>query len=117
MDGAFHGSGEADAVVNVGVSGPALWNNVLRNMPKDADMTSIAEAIKATAFKITRAGELMSREASRRLGVQKGILDLSLAPTPAEGDSVAEILEAIGVGQCGGPGTTAALAMLNDAVN
>ena len=116
MAGAFHGSGEADAVVNVGVSGPGVVNNVLRNMPKDADMTSIAEAIKATAFKITRAGELMSREASRRLGVQKGILDLSLAPTPAEGDSVAEILEAIGVGQCGGPGTTAALAMLNDAV-
>ena len=85
-------------------------------MPKDADMTEIAEAIKATAFKITRAGELMAREASRRMGVAKGILDLSLAPTPAEGDSVAEILEAIGVGQCGGPGTTAALAMLNDAV-
>ena len=85
-------------------------------MPKDADMTEVAEAIKATAFKITRAGELMAREASRRMGVPKGILDLSLAPTPAEGDSVAEILEAIGVGQCGGPGTTAALAMLNDAV-
>lgn len=79
MAGAFHGSGEADAVVNVGVSGPGVVNNVLRNMPEDADMTSIAEAIKATAFKITRAGELMSREASRRLGVQKGILDLSLA--------------------------------------
>ena len=116
MAGAFHGVGEADTVINVGVSGPGVVNNVLRNMPEDADMTSIAEAIKATAFKITRAGELMSREASRRLGVQKGILDLSLAPTPAEGDSVAEILEAIGVGQCGGPGTTAALAMLNDAV-
>lgn len=116
MAGAFHGSGEADAVVNVGVSGPGVVNAVLRDMPKDADLTSIAEAIKATAFKITRAGELMSREASKRLGVQKGILDLSLAPTPAQGDSVAEILEAIGVGQCGGPGTTAALAMLNDAV-
>ena len=116
MAGAFHGSGEADAVVNVGVSGPGVVNAVLRSMPKEADMTSIAEAIKATAFKITRAGELMSREASKRLGVQKGILDLSLAPTPAEGDSVAEILEAIGVGTCGGPGTTAALAMLNDAV-
>ncbi len=116
MAGAFHGSGEADAVVNVGVSGPGVVRNVLANMPKDADITQIAEAIKATAFKITRAGELMAREASSRLGVQKGILDLSLAPTPAEGDSVAEILEAIGVGQCGGPGTTAALAMLNDAV-
>lgn len=116
MAGAFHGSGEADAVVNVGVSGPGVVNAVLRDMPKDVDLTSIAEAIKATAFKITRAGELMSREASKRLGVQKGILDLSLAPTPAQGDSVAEILEAIGVGQCGGPGTTAALAMLNDAV-
>ncbi len=76
----------------------------------------MAGIIKATAFKITRAGELMAREASKRLGVQQGILDLSLAPTPAEGDSVAQILEAIGVGQCGGPGTTAALAMLNDAV-
>ena len=116
MAGAFHGSGEADAVVNVGVSGPGVVRAVLASMPKDADLTTVAEAIKATAFKITRAGELMAREASRRLGVAQGILDLSLAPTPAEGDSVAEILEAIGVGTCGGPGTTAALAMLNDAV-
>ena len=116
MAGAFHGSGEADAVVNVGVSGPGVVNAVLRNISPEADITSIAEAIKSTAFKITRAGELISREASKRLGVEKGILDLSLAPTPAEGDSVAEILEAIGVRQCGGPGTTAALAMLNDAV-
>lgn len=116
MAGAFHGSGEADSVVNVGVSGPGVVNAVLRGISPDADITSIAEAIKATAFKITRAGELISREASKRLGVQKGILDLSLAPTPAESDSVAEIIEAIGVGQCGGPGTTAALAMLNDAV-
>ena len=116
MAGAFHGSGEADAVVNVGVSGPGVVNAVLRNISPEADITSIAEAIKSTAFKITRAGELISREASKRLGVEKGILDLSLAPTPADGDSVAEILEAIGVGQCGGPGTTAALAMLNDAV-
>ena len=85
-------------------------------MPKDADLTTIAEAIKATTFKITRAGELMARAAARRLGYAQGILDLSLAPTPAEGDSVAEILEAIGVGTCGGPGTTAALAMLNDSV-
>ena len=96
MAGAFHGSGEADAVVNVGVSGPGVVRSVLANMPKDADMTAISEAIKATVFKITRAGELMAREASKRLGVTKGILDLSLAPTPAEGDSVAEILEASG---------------------
>ena len=116
MAGIIHGSGEADEVVNVGVSGPGVVRAVLANMPDDADIEAIAEAIKATAFKITRAGELMAREASKRLGVQKGILDLSLAPTPAEGDSVAEILEAIGVGTCGGPGTTAALAMLNDAV-
>ena len=116
MAGAFHGSGEADSVVNVGVSGPGVVNAVLRGISPEADITSIAEAIKATAFKITRAGELISREASKRLGVEKGILDLSLAPTPAESDSVAEIIEAIGVGQCGGPGTTAALAMLNDAV-
>ena len=116
MAGAFHGSGEADEVVNVGVSGPGVVRAVLANMSKDADLTTVAEAIKATSFKITRAGELMAREASKRLGVSQGILDLSLAPTPAEGDSVAEILEAIGVGTCGGPGTTAALAMLNDAV-
>ncbi len=116
MAGAFHGSGEADEVINVGVSGPGVVRAVLADMPKSADITSIAEAIKATAFKITRAGELMAREASKRLGYAKGILDLSLAPTPAEGDSVAEIIEAIGVGECGGPGTTAALAMLNDAV-
>lgn len=116
MAGAFHGSGEADAVINVGVSGPGVVRAVLAELPEDADMTRVAETIKATAFKITRVGELMAREASQRLGVQQGILDLSLAPTPAEGDSVAEILEAIGVGTCGGPGTTAALAMLNDAV-
>ncbi|WP_165043883.1 PFL family protein [Adlercreutzia sp. ZJ138] len=116
MAGAFHGAGEADETINVGVSGPGVVRSVLADLPKDADLTTVAEAIKATAFKITRAGELMAREASQRLGYAKGILDLSLAPTPAEGDSVAEILEAIGVGQCGGPGTTAALAMLNDAV-
>jgi uncharacterized protein (UPF0210 family) len=116
MAGAFHGSGEADAVVNVGVSGPGVVRAVLADLPTDADITQVAEAIKATTFKITRAGELIAREASRRLGVQMGILDLSLAPTPAEGDSVAQILEAIGVGVCGGPGTTAALALLNDAV-
>ncbi len=116
MAGAFHGAGEADTVVNVGVSGPGVVRAVLANLPQDADLTTVAEAIKSTAFKITRAGELMAREASCRLGVSMGIIDLSLAPTPAEGDSVAEILEAIGVGCCGGPGTTAALALLNDAV-
>ena len=116
MAGAFHGSGEGDEVINVGVSGPGVVRAALASLPEDADMTAVAETIKKTAFKITRAGELMAREAARRLGYQKGILDLSLAPTPARGDSVADILEAIGVGQCGGPGTTAALAMLNDAV-
>jgi uncharacterized protein (UPF0210 family) len=116
MAGAFHGSGEAEAVINVGVSGPGVVNAVLSEMPAGADLTAVAEKIKATTFKITRAGELVAREASRRLGVQMGILDLSLAPTPAQGDSVAQILEAIGVGTCGGPGTTAALALLNDAV-
>jgi uncharacterized protein (UPF0210 family) len=116
MAGAFHGSGETDAVVNVGVSGPGVVRAVLADLPRDADLTQVAEAIKATTFKITRAGELIAREASRRLGVQMGILDLSLAPTPVEGDSVAQILEIIGVGTCGGPGTTAALALLNDAV-
>ena len=116
MAGAFHGAGEADAVINVGVSGPGVIRAVLEDLPTDADFTTVAEKIKATTFRITRAGELIAREASRRLGVQMGILDLSLAPTPAKGDSVAQILEAIGVGVCGGPGTTAALALLNDAV-
>lgn len=116
MAGAFHGSGEADEVINVGVSGPGVVRAVLADLPKDTDLTAVSEAIKATAFKITRAGELMAREASKRLGYAQGILDLSLAPTPARGDSVANILEEIGVGTCGGPGTTAALALLNDAV-
>ena len=116
MAGAMHGSGEAGEVINVGVSGPGVVNAVLEDLPKDASMTEVAEAIKATTFKITRAGELVAREAAKRLGYEKGILDLSLAPTPARGDSVAQILETIGVGQVGGPGTTAALALLNDAV-
>ena len=116
MAGAFHGAGEADETINVGVSGPGVVRAVLADLPKGADLTTVAEAIKSTAFKITRAGELMAREAASRLGYEKGILDLSLAPTPAAGDSVANILEEIGVGTCGGPGTTAALAMLNDAV-
>lgn len=116
MAGAVHGGGEADAVINVGVSGPGVMAAALEELPHDANLMDVAEKIKATAFKITRVGELMSREASRRLGVEKGIVDLSLAPTPAAGDSVARILELIGVGECGGPGTTCALALLNDAV-
>ena len=116
MAGATHGSGEADAVINVGVSGPGVMAAALEELPETASMMDVAERIKQTAFKITRAGELMSREAARRLGKEKGIVDLSLAPTPAIGDSVARLLEIIGVGQCGGPGTTCALAMLNDAV-
>ena len=105
MAGAVHGSGEADVMAAA-----------LEQLPETASMMEVAEEIKKTAFKITRAGELMSREAARRLGVEKGIVDLSLAPTPAIGDSVARILEIIGVGTCGGPGTTAALALLNDCV-
>ena len=116
MAGAIHGTGEADAVINVGVSGPGVMAAALEQLPETASIMDVAERIKQTAFKITRAGELMSREAARRLGVEKGIVDLSLAPTPAVGDSVARILEIIGVGECGGPGTTCALALLNDAV-
>lgn len=116
MAGAVHGTGEPDAVVNVGISGPGVVRAVVSALPEDADLTVVAEAIKATSFKITRVGELIAREAAKRLGVAMGIVDLSLAPTPAEGDSVAGIIEAMGVGRCGGPGTTAALALLNDAV-
>ena len=116
MAGAVHGSGEPDEVVNVGISGPGAVRAVVESLPADADLTAVAEAIKATAFKITRMGELVAREAARRLGVAFGIVDLSLAPTPAEGDSVAAIIEAIGVERCGGPGTTLALALLNDAM-
>ena len=111
-----HGSGEADEVVNVGVSGPGVVRAVLADLPKDADITSVAEAIKATAFKITRAGELMARAGNQALGRAARHPRPVAGTHPAEGDSVAQILEAIGVGQCGGPGTTAALAMLNDAV-
>ena len=116
MAGAVHGTGEPDEVINVGISGPGVVRAIVDSLPQDADLTAIAEAIKATSFKITRVGELVAREAARRLGVTMGIVDLSLAPTPAEGDSVAEIIEAMGVKRCGGPGTTAALALLNDAV-
>lgn len=115
MAGAFHGVGEADTVINVGVSGPGVVKHALEQIPS-ADLTEVAELIKRTAFKITRAGQLVAKEASKRLNASFGIVDLSLAPTPAVGDSVAEILEEIGVGTVGGHGTTAALAMLNDAV-
>ena len=116
MAGAFHGSGEADEVINVGVSGPGVVRAVLEKLDKSVSFEEVAEAIKKTAFRITRAGELVATEVSNRLGYARGILDLSLAPTPALGDSVANIIEEIGVGVCGSPGTTAALAMLNDAV-
>ncbi|MEY8367181.1 PFL family protein [Anaerovoracaceae bacterium 42-11] len=116
MAGAFHGVGEADCVLSVGVSGPGVVRSVLSKMPDDAPLNVVAEAIKKTAFKITRMGQLVGMEAAEMLGVPFGIVDLSLAPTPAVGDSVAHILEEIGLEQCGAHGTTAALAMLNDAV-
>ncbi len=116
MAGAFHGVGEPDCVLNVGVSGPGVVRSALAKMPKDASLNEVADLIKKTAFKITRMGQLVGAEASSRLGVPFGIIDLSLAPTPAVGDSVAYILEEIGLEQCGTHGTTAALAMLNDAV-
>ena len=115
MAGAFHGSGEPETVINVGVSGPGVVTSAIRRAGS-CDLTQIAETIKKTAFKITRMGQLVAGVASERLGVPFGIVDLSLAPTPAIGDSVAEILESIGLEKCGCPGTTAALAMLNDAV-
>jgi uncharacterized protein (UPF0210 family) len=116
MAGAFHGVSEADTVLSVGVSGPGVVRSMLSKLPDDMPMNDIAEAIKKTAFKITRVGQLVGTEAAERLGVNFGIVDLSLAPTPAIGDSVAHILEEIGLEQCGAHGTTAALAMLNDAV-
>ena len=116
MAGAFHGVGEADAVINVGVSGPGVVRAAIANAPKDASIAEIAEIIKKTAFKVTRMGQLVGVEASRMLNKPFGIVDLSLAPTPAVGDSVAHILEEIGLEQCGSCGTTACLAMLNDAV-
>ena len=115
MAGAFHGVSEAEKVVSVGVSGPGVVKHALEDL-KGADFTEVAETIKKTAFKITRVGQLVAREASKRLGVPFGIIDLSLAPTPAVGDSVAHILEEMGLESCGAPGTTAALALLNDAV-
>ena len=115
MAGAFHGVSEADAVINVGVSGPGVVKYVLEQI-RDADFETLCETIKKTAFKITRVGQLVAQEASRRLGVPFGIIDLSLAPTPAVGDSVADILKEIGLEHPGAPGTTAALALLNDQV-
>ena len=115
MAGAFHGAGEPDCVINVGVSGPGVVRAALAKAG-DCDLTAVADLIKKTAFKITRMGQLVATEASRRLGVPFGIVDLSLAPTPAIGDSVAHILEEMGLECCGCHGTTAALALLNDAV-
>ena len=115
MAGAFHGVSEPEAVINVGVSGPGVVKYALEQI-READFEVLCETIKRTAFKITRVGQLVAQEASRRLGVPFGIIDLSLAPTPAIGDSVAEILEEIGLERAGAPGTTAALALLNDQV-
>ena len=115
MAGAFHGVSEGDAVINVGVSGPGVVNAVLKNC-KGMDFGDLCETIKKTAFKITRVGQLVAQEASKRLGIPFGIIDLSLAPTPAIGDSVADILKDIGLEHPGAPGTTAALALLNDNV-
>jgi len=115
MAGAFHGVGEPDKVINVGVSGPGVVAKVVKEYP-DADFSELSNLIKQTAFKITRMGELIGRAASKTLDVPFGIVDLSLAPTPAIGDSVAEILENMGLERCGTHGTTAALALLNDAV-
>ncbi len=115
MAGAFHGVGEPDCVINVGVSGPGVVRAAIAKMP-DASIDEIADVIKKTAFKITRMGQLVGTEAGKALGVPFGIVDLSLAPTPAVGDSVAHILEEIGLERCGAYGTTAALALLNDAV-
>lgn len=115
MAGAFHGAGEPDCVINVGVSGPGVVRAALAKAG-DCDLTAVADLIKKTAFKITRMGQLVASEASHRLGVPFGIVDLSLAPTPAIGDSVAHILEEMGLECCGCHGTTAALALLNDAV-
>ena len=116
MAGAFHGPGEPDCVIHVGVSGPGAVRAALAQLPKNASLDAVAELIKRTAFKITRMGQLVGQLASQKLGVPFGIVDLSLAPTPAPGDSVANILEEIGLESCGCCGTTAALAMLNDAV-
>ncbi|MCM1438037.1 MAG: PFL family protein [Roseburia sp.] len=115
MAGAFHGIGESDTVINVGVSGPGVVQHAVEAVP-EADLADLAETIKCTAFKITRAGQLIAKEAAKRLNARFGIVDLSLAPTPARGDSVAQILEVMGLESVGTHGTTACLALLNDAV-
>lgn len=115
MAGAFHGISEADAIINVGISGPGVVKTALASV-RDADFETLCETIKKTAFKITRVGQLVAKEASKKLGIPFGIIDLSLAPTPAVGDSVADILHEIGLEYAGAPGTTAALALLNDQV-
>ncbi|GFI61280.1 hypothetical protein IMSAG049_00437 [Clostridiales bacterium] len=115
MAGAFHGVGEKDCVINVGVSGPGVVKRALEQA-RDADFETLCETIKRTAFKITRTGQIVAQEASKRLGVPFGIIDLSLAPTPAVGDSIAEIFQEMGLEEAGAPGTTAALAILNDNV-
>ena len=116
MAGAFHGVGEPEAVINVGVSGPGVVNYALRSAAADLPLEQLAEIIKKLSFKLSRAGELVGREAARRLGLPFGIIDLSLAPTPVPGDSVANIIEAMGFERAGTHGTTAALALLTDAV-
>ena len=120
MAGAFHGGGEPDCVINIGVSGPGVVKAAVEALvtlsPTNPTLGEIAETIKSTAFRVTRVGELIGREVASRLGVAFGIVDLSLAPTPQVGDSVGEILQAMGVSRLGGPGSTAALALLNDAV-
>ena len=116
MAGAFHGPGEPDCEIHVGVSGPGAVRAALARLPKDAPIDEVAELVKRTAFKITRVGQLVANLASKALGVPAGIIDLSLAPTPAVGDSVANILEEMGLETCGCCGTTACLALLNDAV-
>ncbi|MDD6920043.1 MAG: PFL family protein [Eubacteriales bacterium] len=116
MAGAFHGPGEPDVILNVGVSGPGVVRAALQKLDDKADLQAVADLIKKTAYKVTRMGQLVGEEASKMLGIPFGIIDLSLAPTPAVGDSVAHILEEIGLEQVGACGTTAALAMLNDAV-
>jgi hypothetical protein len=115
MAGAFHGVGERDNVINVGVSGPGVVKRALEGV-RGADFETLCETVKKTAFKITRVGQLVALEASKRLGVPFGIIDLSLAPTPAIGDSIAEIFNEMGLEHAGAPGTTAALAILNDNV-
>lgn len=116
MAGAFHGVGEPEAVVNVGVSGPGVVNHAVKQAPRDLPLQELAETIKKLSFKLSRAGELVGREAARRLGLPFGIIDLSLAPTPVPGDSVANIIEGMGFERAGTHGTTAALALLTDAV-